>query len=312
VNSFCGECGEWAVGQVSLDGRRGTFRCEACGHRIERAVAPLLVVTGASGSGKTAILEPLRQLVPGVAVFDKDLMWAADWDQAYNNFFRVASALAQAGVQAVIVGTITPENVEGLADRDLVGEIAYLNLHCDDAERERRLRARPAWRRSSDEAFIERHRRFAQWLLDHMETVRTDESTVEEVAAAVAAWVTGHMRPQPGGLHNLTLYVAPDEFDGVRRFYADVLGCGPLFEEPGHICCFDVSGDGRPLALCIHEAEPSAGHPAGTRELFVWVPDVEDARRRAEAAGHAARTVARGELQLTDPAGNRLRLHRPR
>lgn len=117
----------------------------------------------------------------------------------------MASALAQAGVQAVIVGTLTPENVEGLTDRDLVGEIAYLNLHCDDAERERRLRTRPAGRRSSDPAFIERHRLLAQSLLDHVETVRTDTSTPEEAAGASAAWVRRHLRPQPAGLHNVTL-----------------------------------------------------------------------------------------------------------
>lgn len=89
----------------------------------------------------------------------------------------------------------------------------------------------------------------------------------------------------------------------MRRFYAGVLGSDPLFEEPGHICCFDVSGGGRPLALCVHEAEPGAGHPGGTRT------DVDHAGRRAEGAGHPTRTMDRGELQLRDPLGYRLRPH---
>ena len=89
-------------------------------------------------------------------------------------------------------------------------------------------------------------------------------------------------------LHNVTLYVGADEFGEVRRFYAEAVGLTVVFEEAGHICCF---GAGEGLAICVHEAEP--GHPAGTRELFLW-------------------TEVEGEVRLTDPVGNQVRLHRPR
>ena len=88
-------------------------------------------------------------------------------------------------------------------------------------------------------------------------------------------------------LHNVTFYVAAAEFDEVRRFYAERLGLPVVFEEAGHICCFGV-GDG--VAICVHEAEP--GHPAGTRELFLWTDTDEE--------------------RLTDPLGNQVRLHRRR
>lgn len=88
-------------------------------------------------------------------------------------------------------------------------------------------------------------------------------------------------------LHNVTLYVSRHEFDDVREFYAERIGLPVVFEEAGHICCFGVGDD---LAICVHEAE--TGHPAGTRELFLWV----------EAGS--------GEGRLTDPVGNQVRLHR--
>ncbi len=87
-------------------------------------------------------------------------------------------------------------------------------------------------------------------------------------------------------LHNVTFYVSRDQLDDVRAFYAERLGLPVVFEETEHIYCFGV---GESLAICLHEAEP--GHPAGARELFLWVDD------------------ATGEERLTDPVGNQVRLH---
>ena len=89
-------------------------------------------------------------------------------------------------------------------------------------------------------------------------------------------------------LHNVTFYVDSGDFDAVRAFYADRLGLPVVFEEVGHLCCF---GAGEGLAICVHEAEP--GHPAGSRELFLWVAGASD----------------RPETRLTDPVGNRVRFH---
>ena len=91
-------------------------------------------------------------------------------------------------------------------------------------------------------------------------------------------------------LHNVTLYVGPHEFAEMRAFYADHVGLAVVFEEPGHICCFEAGDD---LAICVHEAEPA--HPAGTREFLLW-----------------ANVPAAPEVHLTDPQGNQVRLHQRR
>jgi hypothetical protein len=117
---------------------------------------------------------------------------------AYNNFFRIASALAQGGSATVIVGTLLPAFFDGLSDRDLVGEVRYANLHCAPDLRAWRLLTRRTWD-VPDEAFIRKHQEFAAWLLDHattdfgtpMPTFDTTFAVPEAIAHQLATWVTG-------------------------------------------------------------------------------------------------------------------------
>lgn len=193
---FCPICGASAVRRVELASARGTFQCATCGDTNVRTVQPMVVVTGASGVGKTSVIQPLQTRLTECVVLDKDAMWAASWDQAYNNFFRIASAVAQAGRVTVVVGTILPEMIDHLSDRDLVGEIHYANLHCDDHTREHRLLTRRTWDVPGPE-FIADHLRFAHWLVEHAETdftppmpvFDTSTATPDEVATRVATWV---------------------------------------------------------------------------------------------------------------------------
>ena len=91
-------------------------------------------------------------------------------------------------------------------------------------------------------------------------------------------------------LHNVTIYVDTTRFEAVRAFYAELSGTAPAWEEPGHIACFGTAD----LAICVHAEEP--GHPAGANELFFWSDDVD----------------GDNEVQLVDPLGNQVRLHRRR
>jgi len=155
----------------------------------------MVIVTGTSGAGKSAIVPELRRRLPGVAVLDKDHMWASDWGQAYDNFFRIALSLSQTEIALVVVGTIIPEHFDGFAcrERDLV-DTAWINMHCSDEVREARLKARPAWRKSSHLEFIEEHRRLAARLLSDelpagTPTVDTSARTVDDTAEQVAQLV---------------------------------------------------------------------------------------------------------------------------
>jgi hypothetical protein len=57
-----------------------------------------------------------------------------------------------------------PEHLEGLSDRDLVGEIFYIHLHTDDQTRRTRFLTRRKWG-LPEEDFIQNHARFAAQLL---------------------------------------------------------------------------------------------------------------------------------------------------
>lgn len=76
---FCYPCGGYTVERREVIDRTGYFICDACGGQFTKTVLPLFIVTGASGAGKSAIIEPLQHLLSEYGVFDKDQMWAWDW-----------------------------------------------------------------------------------------------------------------------------------------------------------------------------------------------------------------------------------------
>ena len=179
--------------------RGGAAWCPDCGRRDhDAAIEPLFVVTGASGSGKTAIFAPLARLLAGRCVtFDVD--WLLDaagalsggrpivWPAFREAWLAVAHGVAQSGMPAVLLGPFTPGHLDGLASRRWVGEIHYLLLDCTENSRRNRIESRPPWRQRD----IEEQTAFATWLRSHIpDRVDTSDSTPDDTAAAVAAWVT--------------------------------------------------------------------------------------------------------------------------
>ena len=79
------QCGPGTV--LQPDQQAHVLRCPRCG--IERRLPgrPLFVVTGASGAGKSTIVEPLRRRLPGYEVFEADVLLhvaALAWDTWRN------------------------------------------------------------------------------------------------------------------------------------------------------------------------------------------------------------------------------------
>ncbi|PWW00893.1 broad-specificity NMP kinase [Paenibacillus cellulosilyticus] len=156
---------------------------------------PLFIVTGASGSGKTYVIDALREILPEFDIFDLDDLVefiGHDWEKMRNIWLRVARNVAQSGRMTILCGTMMPWDIAKCADYSSFEHVYYLNLHCNAETREQRLRARN-W----SEEMIETHRDFAEKLLEishtaydpPMPTIDTTETDVTVVASRIKEWI---------------------------------------------------------------------------------------------------------------------------
>lgn len=180
----------------------GRARCPACdGWYDGPARAPLIVITGASGSGKTTIFVPLaRALAEDCLTFDADLLLDAagalsggrpiDWSAFHAALLAVAHGAGQSSRATVLLAPLVPGVLEPLPARRWVGDISYVVLDCPDDVRRERLVARPPWR----DRDIEKQVSFGCWLRANIpDTIDTSRGSPVDVAAAAAAWVRGRL-----------------------------------------------------------------------------------------------------------------------
>jgi broad-specificity NMP kinase len=156
---------------------------------------PLFIVTGSSGSGKTFVIKELRKILPDFDIFDIDNLrelGISDEQQIRNVWLRVARNTAESGRMTIICGTAMTWDIEKCIDFPYFKHVYYLNLHCDDETRERRLRERN-W----PEEMIQDYKKFAKWLVENadkeytppMPIVDTTIADVADVAAQIKKWV---------------------------------------------------------------------------------------------------------------------------
>ena len=199
--NVCDGCGAYRVDKI-IDAAASVAVCPECGHRHTFVRAPLLLVTGASGSGKSTVCRRLTGMLTDVVVLDGDILWAPHFEREPHLFFetwlRVAKNTAQSGRPVLLfgAGTGVPENMEGCVERRYFSRLHYLALTCDDADLAARLRRRPAWRGSGSDEYIDEHVRFNRWFKEHgrqasppIELVDTTDDGVDASAARVIDWI---------------------------------------------------------------------------------------------------------------------------
>jgi hypothetical protein len=179
---------------VTVERRDGAvLRCPHCGDEQQVPDLPLFVVTGASGTGKSTVTEPLRRQLPDCEVFDADALLhvaALGLDVYRGTWLRLAHDIALNGRVTVLAGSLLPGQLETLPGRKLIGPIRFCTLDCPDAVIAERLRGRPSWRFTSKEAAVAEHQRFAAWLRTHIHPCYdTSVLSPAETAEQIAAWV---------------------------------------------------------------------------------------------------------------------------
>lgn len=161
----------------------------------------LLVLSGASGAGKSAIVPLLIERLAGACVvFDVDSLidplssaspdGNVEWNAFRETWLHIAAGLGQNRLPTVLAGPFIPEHFGDLPGRRLVGEIVYGVLDCSDDVRRARMEARPSWRmRDIDDQVA-----FGRWLRSNLTPVfDTDAMTPDETADVVSGWIRGHL-----------------------------------------------------------------------------------------------------------------------
>ena len=192
--------------------RRAVAACPHCGHNHPLLRQPLLLVGGASATGKSAILQQLTGRVTAAVLLEADLLWLQEFENptdGHRRFFetwlRLAKNIGQSGRPAVLFGAglAVPENIEPCLERRYFSRVHYLALVCDEDELRRRLLARPAWRGSGQQRRLKEQLDFNQWLQEEgpnqsppLTLLDTTDATIQDSADAVKDWIARLLEPQ--------------------------------------------------------------------------------------------------------------------
>lgn len=179
--------------------------CPHCGHPHPFLRWPLLLVGGASATGKSAILRELVGRFTAAALLESDLLWQEEFNRredGHRRFFemwlRLAKNIGQSGRPVALFGAglAVPENIEPCVERRYFSRVHYLSLSCGEDVLRQRLQARPAWRNSSHPERLREQLDFNRWLreegpqqLPPVTLLDTTDTPVAVSARAVSEWM---------------------------------------------------------------------------------------------------------------------------
>jgi hypothetical protein len=208
--NVCAKCGIYRADKI-IDPSGPYAICPACNHKHSFRYAPLWIISGASGSGKSTVCNTLTGRVREVVTLDSDILWGETFDTPENNYrdffetwLRICKNITQSGRPVVLfgAGAGVPENLENCIERRYFSIIHYLALVCSDEALTERLQARPEWRDSHQPTFIQEQKRFNHWFMNYnnrglqpaIRLLDTTDLSPEKTAQAVVAWIVENLK----------------------------------------------------------------------------------------------------------------------
>lgn len=170
---------------------------------------PLLVVSGASGTGKSAVYQTLLGKLNEIVMLEGDLIWRPEFNKPetkYRDFFetwlRICRDISQSGRPVVMfnAGMGVPENIEPCVGRQYFSKVHYLALVCEGDVLADRLRQRSERRNCCDPEYIKSQIEFNQWFKKEgpsveppVELIDTTVTTLEETSKQVTSWIRNRL-----------------------------------------------------------------------------------------------------------------------
>lgn len=200
--NVCRQCGLYRADKI-IDPSGPYAVCPECGYKHPFIQAPLLIVSGASGAGKSTVCNQLLGRITEVVILDSDILWRPEFNTPetnYRDFFetwlRMCKNISQSGLPVVMFGAGfgVPDNIEPCIERRYFSHIHYLALVCSSEALAERLKQRPSWRGSSEQAYIENHQSFNRWFKNYrgqppIELLETTNIPSEQTTQQVFTWI---------------------------------------------------------------------------------------------------------------------------
>jgi broad-specificity NMP kinase len=204
--NVCFQCGMYHADKI-IDPAGPFAICPECGFKQPFRQLPLLIVSGASGAGKSTVCQHLTGKVTQAVLLDSDILWRREFDSPetkYREYFelwlRLCKNISQSGRPVVLfgAGAGVPENIEDCIERRYFSNVHYLALVCSDEALSERLQARPTWRGTRNAEYIDGHIRFNHWFQEYdgqpaIERIDTTNTLLEETVSQVASWIHQHI-----------------------------------------------------------------------------------------------------------------------
>lgn len=210
--NVCHHCGLYRADK-SIDPSGPYAICPECGHQHVFRQLPLLIISGASGAGKSSVCNAILGRRDTVILLDTDILWRTEFNRPdkHRDFFetwlRMAKNISQSGRPVVLFGAGmgVPENIEPCVERRYFSKVHYLALVCDDEILAQRLKDRPAWR-GSDREFVEEQIQFNRWFKGQensnspISLIDTTYISLEAAVEQVEVWISERIDFEPGSV----------------------------------------------------------------------------------------------------------------